>query len=325
MPDTKNASIALPAIVVIALMGAMLYALHADLDGPAPARDIGKREHESERAEHHQPASNLESYSAAVPPDIASDSHGNVGTKTDSNGEQYAIFGWSAEWWTAAFTGALFLVTAGLWGATWFLYLTTRKAVVEGQAAIAAAQANAAAAALAARNLLRVARPLCVLDEIRLDSFTGRVPDIELPEGYFLMSLYGTIRNKGSADAFAKNMQVVSCVGAIGDPLLPGNDEEGSVFGYEQLKVGAEHSPVLPIRPIPVTDDAIKRGGLFVWGWLRYADIHGVVRRSGFAFEWWPSFFVAPGSFSKCGSDSYWYDAEEEEKSDKNGTQELAP
>jgi hypothetical protein len=49
------------------------------------------------------------------------------------------------DWWTAGFTGALFVATTGLWVFTGFLWWTTRRAVRDGAASIKAAETSAQA------------------------------------------------------------------------------------------------------------------------------------------------------------------------------------
>jgi hypothetical protein len=171
---------------------------------------------------------------------------------------------------------------------------------------------SANAAMLTAKNLLRTTRPLCVMEDLALEPFSGAVPDIELPEGYYLMSTYGTIANRGTANAFARDLQVVSSISEeIGEPLALGAKPNNLVFAFQELKFGESYRPSLSIHQTPVNEEFSRHETpLFVWGYLRYMDIHGVVRRSGFAFEW----YHFTQGFSPCGGDDYWYDVEEEAK-----------
>ncbi len=207
----------------------------------------------------------------------------------------------------ALFTGALVIISA------WQGLLILR-AESGTQEALKISKRQAEASLLSAKNLLRSVRPLCVLVDITLETFSGAVPDIELPAGYYLKSVHGMIKNKGNGTAFAREIQLASCVGAIGAKLEP-EGKSTTVFAFYELKADEVYFPPMPLYPIPLTAEA-ERGdtALFVWGWLRYADIHGIVRRSGFAFQWWTLGDVAgiPATFIPCGPASYWYDIEEE-------------
>jgi hypothetical protein len=215
--------------------------------------------------------------------------------------------------WLAIFTAVLALATIVLVAATILLWRTT-----EGHAEHL--EKSAQAAALAAQNMLRVSRPLCVMEDITLIPFEGAVPAIMLPEGASLMSLRGTIKNQGTSDGFARTMQVASTLRAgIGPLLIPQRvNEDAFVFRFGRLKAEESYETQSPIYQIPVSDDALAgHAGLFVWGWLRYADIHGVVRRSGFAFEWFAISDLVEGHFTPCGPSSYWYDIEEGQEGEK--------
>jgi hypothetical protein len=191
----------------------------------------------------------------------------------------------------------------------------TERALAIAETHAQAALDQAEASLLSAKNLLRSVRPFCVLQDIWLQPFSGEVPNIELPDGYYLKSVHGMIKNKGTGTAFAREIQLASCAdGAIGAPLEP-EGKSTSVFGYYELKPDEVYEPLVPLYPIPITQEAENgAASLFVWGWLRYADIHGIVRRSGFAFQWWTleGLSKIPGTFIPCGPASYWYDVEEE-------------
>jgi hypothetical protein len=69
------------------------------------------------------------------------ESQDSVGDKTRAESQWYA----SPDWWTAGFTGALFIATTGLWIFTALLWRTTRQAVIDGEQAIKAAAETAKA------------------------------------------------------------------------------------------------------------------------------------------------------------------------------------
>jgi hypothetical protein len=225
----------------------------------------------------------------------------------------------------AAFIVALFTFT--LWRSTDRLWIASERQredarnafridVAATKATLAISKTSADAALLTAKNLLRASRPLCVMESLRLGTFSGAVPDIELPKGYYLMSVYGAIANRGSAVAFARDLRLVSCIDdKVGEPLRP-NDEndvpgDNPVFAFSEMPAGQIYIPTLPFQATPVNDEFDRKEfPLFVWGYLRYSDLHGIVRRSGFAFEW--SFLTQ--SFHVCGGSGHWYDVEESEE-----------
>lgn len=210
---------------------------------------------------------------------------------------------------TATFTGVLAIFTLALVGVSAWQGCQIKRAERLTVAALRASQRQARAAALTAKNLLRATRPFCVMESLTLEPFSGAVPDVVLPEGYFLMSTHGTITNIGTANAFARDLQVVSSVDGLGEPLAPSTEVNNLVFAFHELKFGQSYTPPLPIHPTPVTEEFNRHDApLFVWGYVRYMDIHGIVRRSGFAFEW---IHLTQG-FHPCGGSSYWYDLEEE-------------
>jgi len=177
------------------------------------------------------------------------------------------------------------------------------------------ARKAAEAASLTARNILRTNRPLCIMENIILSPFSGLVPDVSLPPGYRLMSIYGIIKNKGNGAAFARESQFSSRISPdIGEVITP-ESEADVFFGYGELGPGETYSPDYPMYPLPISDEELSKEGwkLYVKGWLRYADVHGVIRRSGFAFVWVPGFVqIAEDRFIRCGPSAHWYDVEEE-------------
>lgn len=203
-------------------------------------------------------------------------------------------------WWLAAFTAMLGVVSIVQISFLIRADYTARKA--------------ADAASLTAKNLLRTNRPLCIMENIILAPFSGMVPKIQLPPGYRLMSIYGTIKNKGNGVAFARESQFSSRISPeIGDVITPENKAD-IFFGYGELSPGESYTPDWPMYPVPISDEDLSKEGwkLYVKGWVRYADVHGAIRRSGFAFEWVPGFIeIAADRFMPCGPSAHWYDVEE--------------
>jgi hypothetical protein len=173
---------------------------------------------------------------------------------------------------------------------------------------IAAVQADAAK--LSARNLLRATRPYIKLESITLETFSGLVPNVEVPAGQELRSIHGTFKNQGTAVGFiAEYAFQANTGGALGKPLEVREPQSGGAYAIKQDET---HTPELPLdwAPYEVTPKNFLRW-MKVWGWVKYTDIHGIRRRSGFAFSHFRMDGVESFFFATGGS-SYWYDIEEE-------------
>lgn len=216
----------------------------------------------------------------------------------------------SAAFWTAIFTGALTWYNTRLWRET--------KRLAEG-AEIQSQQLerSIAAAELNAKNILRTTRPRIVWEDFKIVPFEGAVPPPEvLPEmrpGDYLKSIRGTVVNQGTARAFAKQGRMNSHIGDAIGPLVPSDDLKAEVFGSFEVGPDTREEFPLPIHSVILSEEWERgKGKLFLWGWIRYGDIHGIIRRAGFAYEYVRSAFVEDGGFfDPCGPAEYWYDVEE--------------
>jgi hypothetical protein len=176
------------------------------------------------------------------------------------------------------------------------------------------AQRSTKAAFLAARNTLRATRPRITFQTFWMNSsFEGAVPTIPIERGQYWQSIGGEAVNNGTAIGFVKQGELASSVGQIGEPIAA-DTTPSSIYGDVPIGAREQYSPPLAVHTMLLSDafDRGDAGPAFIWGWLRYSDIHGVIRRAGFAFEYTkPITSVEDGTFNPCGPESYWYDVEE--------------
>src|SRR3954447_23964406 len=102
------------------------------LNPPSPSSGERQQQHHNTAPQKHTDGDDTKSNSDNAPIGIEhvyTKNNDQVATKREPEGDWYA----NPDWWVATFTGLLFGATAGLWAATWSLYRTTRKAVIEGQ------------------------------------------------------------------------------------------------------------------------------------------------------------------------------------------------
>ncbi|WP_264713048.1 hypothetical protein [Limobrevibacterium gyesilva] len=115
------------------------------LDPPIPSSRDAQSKHQDAAADHHYDPQDTQRGTRATPivVEIHQPEHQRpIATQTEKEGEWYA----SPDWWVAGFTGALFFATVGLWVFTGMLWNTTKKAVRDGELAVAAATTAAKAA-----------------------------------------------------------------------------------------------------------------------------------------------------------------------------------
>ena len=128
-----------PTLIVEAMRPGSIAALYP----PTPRSGESQREHESYSAQHHADPQDTQNNAAQGPLIRTQQSPGQHAATPQPEEKSH----WNTpEGWTAGFTGALFIATAGLWFFTALLWRTTRSAVIEGQQAITAAQSSAEAA-----------------------------------------------------------------------------------------------------------------------------------------------------------------------------------
>ncbi len=125
-------------------------------------------------------------------------------------------------------------------------------------------------------------------EAMKIGDFTGLVPKVELAEGEALQCIYGTFRNQGTATGFIGDFCISTNMGKFGPPLSPDSEEsEPLFFGAVELKSDDIFSPTARLTWVAL--ETVPKNyfrTLKVWGWVRYTDIHGIKRRSGFGFSY---------------------------------------
>jgi hypothetical protein len=224
--------------------------------------------------------------------------------------------------WLTMFTAALVGVSA------WQGYLILR---AEGgtKAALKIGANQAKATELMARNMLRVQKPFLNLVDLRLDTMEGSVsgPVVYEDGERVLVSLKGNLENVGSGIAIIRAARFDWNYDLKIGPMPPVTGDR--FYGDEMVHPGKKYKPWLPICTPALPLDFGKGGAvtflglgknLYLCGWVRYADLHGVIRRRGVAFEYMPpidpSNLPFGGTFYACGPDAYWYEIEEESEAD---------
>jgi hypothetical protein len=205
-------------------------------------------------------------------------------------------------WITLAEIGALILTLAA----------TAWAAIAASRSAIAAQQSAALAT--------RVDRPYLVLSGLRLTGLANG-GDVGLPDQKnHLVQVESSVKNLGSRIAFIKAVAMeTNKAGQNRDPRSARPSAEWK--GPHGLAPNEELSGKVPVglfsmKPPEIRDIQNSRQPFYVFGFIRYGDIHGTVRRTGFAYRFYPSLlardgYTDDGTFIGVGPDSYWYDIEE--------------
>lgn len=124
--------------------------LQTALEPPTPGRRKGQGHHEASAPKEHQEGQDAERTAKAGPvPTVRQDTsphHDGVGPKAKGEGQWYA----RPDWWIVGLTGLLALMTGALWWVTWGMWDVTRKAVSDGEQAVATAMSHVAESAKAA-------------------------------------------------------------------------------------------------------------------------------------------------------------------------------
>lgn len=237
-----------------------------------------------------------------------------------------AWWGISYEGWIAIFTLALVASTMALAGSTLLLWRATERAVERAEKSATRQsqdmQDSIAAARLTAKNLLRVTRPMLVPVNLRLRAFEGRVPRAlkEQPGPY--ASVFCDFKNTGTAIGFIKAAVFGTSIGTA-PARMPTNAPV--MLGYHSVGPDCTLAHELPVTHASFPESILaattsSEETLFVYGWCRYADLHGIVRRGGFCFELYPDVLLAETlqqmQFRPSGPAEYWYDVEESNDED---------
>ena len=179
--------------------------------------------------------------------------------------------------------------------------------------ALALAEDRAAASDRAIAAAARDTRPLIQMRALRLTAFSPSTDKYVIDDEHYMRSIRGDLWNEGSAQGYVMAVRIESRLASTIGAMLP-PDETGSVLhGRKPLGVGEIWTPGDPVNAA-LLDASFEKHllTLYAWGWVRYTDAHGIVRRSGFAFEYLPSGEnPAGGAFRPCGPSHYWYDIED--------------
>jgi hypothetical protein len=151
MPDwAKIVAGCLALMIGASAPSLLLLGLHS----PIPSRGESRYERNAAAEHEHRDGEaaqhDTQNATAPLPTQQAPDQHPvTAEPKHKSEGDS------GAEWWVSFWTFWLFIATTGLWFFTGLMWLATRRAVNEGQQAIAAAERTAEAANRQADHMLR--------------------------------------------------------------------------------------------------------------------------------------------------------------------------
>lgn len=208
-------------------------------------------------------------------------------------------------------TVALAWFTFTLWRSTHDLVEAGKTQSKDMNASIREAARAATAMETMAANILRASRPKCSVARPALSTFRGAVPAVDPTKGP-LWSLHAEISNRGVATGFPREVRAIYLVGkAIGPPLTQEGTPDRVTFDLLAVKADKQTSIYPPILSVQIPSNPPEGHSLYIWGWLRYADLHGTIRRAGFAYERPLNIQLSDEDFFACGSDAYWYDIEE--------------
>lgn len=183
-------------------------------------------------------------------------------------------------------------------------------------AAIAASRAAKAAQDAVYWNI-RAERPRLILKTIMPEGFENarNAPADDVP---LIVAARATVENTGTRTAIILYAQMTHSWGL---PPVPPEPEDGNKDWIGNTNVPAGESYEFPGQLVAFQlqfDDSQLvfdyQKELFLYGFVRYADVHGTTWRAGFAFEYHPLDITkgsAEGMFFNCGPTSYWYDIEE--------------
>jgi hypothetical protein len=213
------------------------------------------------------------------------------------------------------FTLILAISTIGLW---W----QTERLAKEADDQSEKMSASVRAMEKQAKNARLVHRPFLTIRGIALAPFEGRVPgptEVVLDNGKtgVLAVVKCVFENRGHSMCQLLGAYFISNTGrAIGPMPDPSTN---SLFGDFIIGEGSTYDPGLPICTSVLPKDLKwdKGDSTFVCGWVRYADLFGIIRRHGFAYEYYQPITgeLFGDHFVSCGPESYWYEVEESEES----------
>jgi hypothetical protein len=272
------------------------------LQPPTPRRLSTQGEHQTEATNHHQNAQPDQHGPNTPPLAQQPDTENPIAPKPKEDGQWYA----SPHWWTAGFTGALFIATTGLWLFTALLWITTRRAVIGGEdavkAAVASAKSTAALATATAEHAGHAEQAIRVAEEtaerqLRAYVFVAQAT-ITDPDGID-PRLDIRSRNFGQTPAYdVLASGIVRGFNSHDARLFPDPPKDSGlsrfVFGPNQ-----EASKAFELKTLlngNTTESLRSRGQhiLYAWGEIIYRDVfknsrHTKYRLSIGGPEGWPS------------------------------------
>jgi hypothetical protein len=220
---------------------------------------------------------------------------------------------------TAIFTGTLWRATDRLWRISQIHAGHTEQSVTIAQNAANAARSAAAAATEQARIMRNAERPYLIPHE----------PELMLSQNAFkgsdrVMEVHFDIENLGNGTAFVDSYGIAREICRDGEQ---GNVALSVRTDFARMPVTGSSiwKADLAFELFSFTEDektnvARGRRRLFVYGYLRYSDIFGIFRRTGFIFEGLSRSLEMERSYLVIRSDhNWWYDIEEEPEAHPSG------
>jgi hypothetical protein len=147
--------------VVLAVI-LLIAAAPTSSERPSPSGGNAQTVHKANTAQEGQNSGTDQPGTKATPLVIQIDQskgHEAIATEAKEEGHWYAL----PDWWVAGFTGALFMVTVGLWVATFLLWRSTNKAVVDASKGLRIAQQTLSHSREVSHRQLRLTSVLLIL------------------------------------------------------------------------------------------------------------------------------------------------------------------
>jgi len=227
---------------------------------------------------------------------------------------------WRRKYWCDVNASDYFLVlfTLALAVSTFFLWRETERLAEGADDQAKKMQASIDATQLMAKNILRAQRPLIVSTNVRFGDPKRKPSKIVVP-GSVDVSLYCDYANRGNAVGYLKAVWFEIDWGDTPGPIsLPSKDDQ-VLLDFMAVKPDAIFMSPEPAVPSLRVDEKRLFAGhdqMFVHGWVRYTDVHQVMRRSGFCYVAYPDATlkqdVKDVIFTEAGPAEYWYDIEED-------------
>lgn len=216
--------------------------------------------------------------------------------------------------WLSIFTAVLATGTLALWYVTWAALRHARedseRQARETAQSLQIAEKGAKASEASAERALRTDRPFIFSDDITADEPGLR----RIKDGYGI-KLLCHFRNVGTRPAIVRLLAITYSTDALAE-TLPATIGDVD-FDWGIVLPGDPIQRAVPMQTEDISQAEAERVNagakrFFVFGYIRYGDVHGISRRSGFAYQFIvPHSTAAKATFMKCGPSQYWYDVEE--------------